>query len=75
MSALAARDGIARAPALAYAPYGERLFDEHEERFLKRDVQGDLVGKVLNPLNWPQMTGGSFSCSALAVGYYDQIPF
>ena len=61
--------------ALAYALYGERLFDEYEKRFLKRDVQGDLVAKVLNPLNWPQMTGGSFTRSDLAADYYDQILF
>jgi NTE family protein len=61
--------------ALAYALYGERLFDEYEKRFLKRDVQGDLVGKVLNPLNWPQITGGSFTRSDLAADYYDQILF
>ena len=30
--------------ALAYALYGERLFAEYEERFLKRDVQGALLG-------------------------------
>ena len=28
--------------ALAYALYGERLFSEYEQRFLKRDVQGAL---------------------------------
>ena len=61
--------------ALAYALYGERLFDEYEKRFLKRNVQGDLVGKVLNPLTWPQITGGSFTRSDLAADYYDQILF
>ncbi len=29
--------------ALAYALYGDRLFSEYEERFLKRDVQGALL--------------------------------
>ena len=61
--------------ALAYALYGERLFDEYEQRFLKRDVQGDLVGKVLNPLTWPQIAGGSFTRSDLAADYYDRILF
>ena len=31
--------------ALAYALYGDRLFSEYEERFLKRDVQGALAGR------------------------------
>ena len=38
--------------ALAYGLYGERLFDEYEKRFLKRDVQGELIARTLNPLNW-----------------------
>ena len=29
--------------ALAYALYGDRLFSEYEERFLKRNVQGALT--------------------------------
>ena len=36
--------------ALAYALYGERLFSEYEERFLKRDVQGELVAARAQPV-------------------------
>ncbi len=36
--------------APAYALHGERLFSEYEERFLKRDVQGALAWRTLNPL-------------------------
>ncbi len=61
--------------ALAYALYGEQLFDEYEKRFLKRNVQGELIGKVLNPVNWPQMSGGSYTRTDLAADYYDQILF
>jgi NTE family protein len=61
--------------ALAYALYGDRLFDEYEKRFLKRDVQGDLIGIVLNPLTWPKIWGGSFTRSDLAAEYYDRILF
>jgi hypothetical protein len=46
--------------ALAYALYGERLFSEYEQRFLKRDVQGALVSRSLNPFT----TGGSSSAAA-----------
>src|SRR6476620_10271372 len=38
--------------ALAYGLYGEKLFDEYEQRFLKRNVQGEIVKRTLNPLNW-----------------------
>ncbi len=61
--------------ALAYALYGERLFSEYEQRFLKRDVQGDLVGRALNPFNWWKYIGGSAGRSELAAEYYDEILF
>jgi len=61
--------------ALAYALYGERLFSEYEQRFLKRDVQGDLVKRALNPFNWWKFIGGSAGRSELAADYYDEILF
>ena len=61
--------------ALAYALYGERLFSEYEQRFLKRDVQGDLVQRALNPFNWWKYIGGSAGRSELAAEYYDEILF
>src|SRR5215470_10457727 len=42
--------------ALAYGLYGEKLFDDFETRFLKRDVQGELVARILNPVNWPALS-------------------
>jgi NTE family protein len=61
--------------ALAYALYGERLFAEYEDRFLKRDVQGALLGRTLNPLNWWKFVGGTAGRSELAAEYYDEILF
>jgi len=61
--------------ALAYALYGERLFSEYEQRFLKRDVQGELVGRAANPFNWWKFAGGSAGRSELAAEYYDEILF
>ncbi len=61
--------------ALAYALYGDRLFGEYEERFLKRDVQGALVQRALNPFNWWKYIGGSAGRSELAAEYYDEILF
>ncbi|MCP4285710.1 MAG: patatin-like phospholipase family protein [Gammaproteobacteria bacterium] len=61
--------------ALAYALYGDRLFSEYEERFLKRDVQGALVSRSLNPFNWHKFIGGSAGRSELAAVYYDEILF
>ena len=61
--------------ALAYALYGERLFSEYEQRFLKRDVQGALTARALNPFNWWKFIGGSAGRSELAAEYYDEILF
>ena len=61
--------------ALAYALYGERLFSEYEQRFLKRDVQGELVQRALNPFNWWKYIGGSAGRSELAAEFYDEILF
>ena len=61
--------------ALAYALYGERLFAEYEARFLKRDVQGALFWRTLNPFNWWKFIGGTAGRSELAAAYYDEILF
>jgi NTE family protein len=61
--------------ALSYALLGERLFSEYESRFLKRDVQGALIGRAMNPLYWPKLVGGSYGRSELAADYYDEILF
>jgi NTE family protein len=61
--------------ALAYALYGDRLFAEYEERFLKRDVQGELRARGLNPFNWWTFVGGTAGRSELAAEYYDEILF
>jgi NTE family protein len=61
--------------ALAYALYGEKLFDVYEQRFLKRDVQGALIGRTLSPLNWPALTSDNWGRSDLAEQYYDEILF
>ena len=61
--------------ALSYALYGDRLFSEYEGRFLKRNVQGTLVKRTLNPFNWWKFIGGSAGRSELAAEYYDEILF
>ena len=61
--------------ALAYALHGEQLFSEYEERFLKRNVQGELISRAANPFNWYKFIGGSAGRSELAAEYYDEILF
>jgi NTE family protein len=61
--------------ALAYGLYGERLFDEYEARFLKRNVQGELIARMLNPLNWGALSSTGWGRSELAARLYDEILF
>lgn len=61
--------------ALAYGLYGDRLFEEYETRFLKRDVQGTLFYKWINPLNWPDIWQLTYSRSDMSQDYYDEILF
>ncbi|MEZ2354933.1 patatin-like phospholipase family protein [Caballeronia sp. RCC_10] len=61
--------------ALAYGLYGEKLFDIYEKSFLKRDVQGELVARILNPFNWPALSSTGWGRSELAAQLYDEILF
>jgi NTE family protein len=61
--------------ALAYGLYGEKLFDDYEQRFLKRDVQGELVARFLNPGYWPALWSPGWGRSELAAEFYDEILF
>jgi len=61
--------------ALAYALYGERLFSEYQSRFLKRDVEGALIARALNPFDWPKLVSPGYGRSELAAAYYDEILF
>jgi NTE family protein len=61
--------------ALAYGLYGEKLFDDYETRFLKRDVQGEILARTLNPLNWTKLWSKGWGRSELAAQLYDEILF
>lgn len=38
--------------ALAQGVYGDKLFTDYEQCFLKRDVQGELIARALDPAYW-----------------------
>lgn len=61
--------------ALAYGLYGEKLFDDYETRFLKRNIQGEIVAGVVNPLNWPSLWSRAWGRSELAAKLYDKVLF
>lgn len=61
--------------ALSYALLGERLFSEYEQRFLKRDVQGELLKRLLSPNRWRDLWSPTYGRSELAADFYDEILF
>jgi NTE family protein len=61
--------------ALAYGLYGDKLFDDYEQRFLKRDVQGEIVSRSFSPTYWPSLGSSGWGRSELAAHLYDEILF
>jgi NTE family protein len=61
--------------ALAYGLYGDKLFADYEQRFLKRDVEGELLARALNPGNWGKLSSTAWGRSELAAELYDEILF
>ena len=51
-----------------YGLYGDRLFDDFEDRLLRKDVQGALTRGVLNPLHLLSRK----SRTEVAIDYYDR---
>ena len=61
--------------ALAYGLYGDKLFDDYEQRFLKRDVQGEITFRTINPTYWPSLWSSNWGRSEMAADLYDEILF
>ena len=61
--------------ALAYGLYGDKLFADYEQRFLKRNVQGELLSRAINPAYWGDLLSTGWGRSELAANYYDEILF
>jgi NTE family protein len=61
--------------ALAYGLYGDKLFTEYEQAFLKRNVQGEIISRALNPLYWGKLGSSGWGRSELAAQLYDEVLF
>jgi NTE family protein len=61
--------------ALAYGLHGDKLFDTTTSGFLKRDVEGLLLARVLSPANWGALWSAEWGRSELASQLYDEILF
>ena len=55
-----------------YGLFGDRIFQDFESKFLKKNIQRALVEWVLNPANWMKLSSGTFGRSDLSTEYYDE---
>ncbi|HGG58922.1 MAG TPA: hypothetical protein ENK26_03270 [Gammaproteobacteria bacterium] len=55
--------------------HGGAALDEFRDRFLYRDIESDLVKKIINPLNWARLWSPYYDRSELAKDHYDDILF
>ncbi|UCD35860.1 MAG: patatin-like phospholipase family protein [Nitrospiraceae bacterium] len=58
--------------AAYYGLFGDRIFDEFEDRFLRKNIQGALLVRTFfNPYNWIRLASPWYDRSDLAAEYYD----
>ena len=62
-------------PAAYYGLFGDRIFDEFEDRFLRKNIQGALMRRILAPWNLVRLPGPNMSRTHLAWKYYDKHVF
>jgi NTE family protein len=56
-----------------YGLFGDRIFEDFESKFLKKNIQGALAARtLLNPINWFRLSSDTFDRSDLAAEYYDE---
>jgi NTE family protein len=62
--------------AAYYGLFRDRMFEDFETRFLKKNIQGDLTHAMLfNPINWGRLFSAYYDRSDLAADYYDKYVF
>jgi NTE family protein len=57
--------------AAYYGLFRERLFEDYKARFLERNIQGTLAGRLFNPVNWVRLASPYFSRIDMAAELYD----
>jgi NTE family protein len=59
-----------------YGLFGERIFEDFEARFLKKNIQGAIMNGILfNPVNWVKLFSSYYGRSDLAADYYNKNVF
>jgi len=58
--------------AAYYALFGDRIFDDFEECFLKQNIQGKLFRRLINPWFWPRFWSPGYNRDDMAAELYDK---
>ena len=58
--------------AAYFAVNGDRIFQDYESRFLKYDIEGALILKLINPWYWGKLLSPAYSRTDLVVDFYDE---
>ncbi len=58
-----------------YGLFGDRIFEDFEARFLKRNVEEDLALRLISPSSWPKLMSSYYARSDLAADFFDEILF
>ncbi len=59
-----------------YGLFRDRIFEDFESKFLKKNIQGQLTrGILFNPINWVKLFSAYYDRSDLAADIYDKYVF
>lgn len=58
-----------------YGLFGDRIFQDFESRFLKKNIQGEILSKIFSPVTIARLLSPYFDRSDLAAEYYDRYIF
>lgn len=58
-----------------YGLFGDRILEDFETKFLKRDVEGELALKLIAPSNWSKLASTYYDRSDLVAEYLDEVLF
>ena len=62
-------------PATYYGLRGDKAFDDFEQKVLLRNLEKELLVRILTPTNWFRLPSGTFGKSDLFAELYDQTVF
>ena len=61
--------------AAYYGLFKDRIFEDFETKFLKRNVQSELIKRIISLRSWPKLASLYYERSDLSAEYYDELLF